>query len=315
MAERAIELLALPQDGVQKMILDLGCGSGLSGAAIERMGHLWVGMDISSDMICTILILWNIHLVAVASERLEKREETDKDSETEDMEMDEESEEDNSESDMEDDEEDEDMSLEGESEEDEDEESEDSSKCVDLFVADMGEGVGFRPGTFDGCISISALQWLCHSNRNSEKPKARLSRLFTTLFGCLSRGARAVFQFFPETASQIELILACAMRAGFTGGLVVDYPNSSKAKKYYLCLMTGQSSEIPRGLDGTESSTKNQVAFDKRAKQRYSGPKSAAKNKPNRKEWVQKKKELARKRGQSVKGDSKYTARRRKGRF
>lgn len=25
-------------------------------------------------------------------------------------------------------------------------------------------------------------------------------------------------------------------RAGFTGGLVVDYPNSTKAKKYYLCL-------------------------------------------------------------------------------
>lgn len=28
----------------------------------------------------------------------------------------------------------------------------------------------------------------------------------------------------------------CENRAGFTGGLVVDYPNSSKAKKYYLCL-------------------------------------------------------------------------------
>lgn len=258
---------------------------------------------------------WNIHLVAVASERLEKSKVTDEDSETEDMEIDEDREEEgNSEFDMEDDEEDE-MSLEGGSEEDSDERPEDGSKCVDLFVADMGEGVGFRPGTFDGCISVSALQWLCHSNRNCEKPKARLSRLFTTLFGCLSRGARAVFQFFPETSSQIELILACAMRAGFTGGLVVDYPNSSKAKKYYLCLMTGQSSEIPRGLDGTESSTKNQVAFDKRAKQRYSGPKSAAKSKTNRKEWVQKKKELARKRGQSVKGDSKYTARRRKGRF
>lgn len=27
-----------------------------------------------------------------------------------------------------------------------------------------------------------------------------------------------------------------SLRAGFTGGLVVDYPNSTKAKKYYLCL-------------------------------------------------------------------------------
>ena len=30
---------------------------------------------------------------------------------------------------------------------------------------------------------------------------------------------------------QVELITQQAMRAGFTGGLVVDYPNSSKAKK------------------------------------------------------------------------------------
>ena len=46
-----------------------------------------------------------------------------------------------------------------------------------------------------------------------------------------SRGARAVFQFYPENPSQMELITQQAMRAGFTGGVVVDYPNSTKAKK------------------------------------------------------------------------------------
>lgn len=30
---------------------------------------------------------------------------------------------------------------------------------------------------------------------------------------------------------QLELITAQAMKAGFTGGMVVDYPNSAKAKK------------------------------------------------------------------------------------
>jgi 18S rRNA (guanine1575-N7)-methyltransferase len=34
------------------------------------------------------------------------------------------------------------------------------------------------------------------------------------------------------------------MRNGFTGGLIVDYPNSKKAKKYYLFLMAGYSEEI-----------------------------------------------------------------------
>ena len=43
-----------------------------------------------------------------------------------------------------------------------------------------------------------------------------------------SRGSRAVFQFYPENDQQVELIISQAMKAGFTGGLVVDYPNSSK---------------------------------------------------------------------------------------
>lgn len=33
------------------MILDIGCGSGLSGEAIEEAGHVWVGCDISRDML------------------------------------------------------------------------------------------------------------------------------------------------------------------------------------------------------------------------------------------------------------------------
>jgi hypothetical protein len=31
---------------------------------------------------------------------------------------------------------------------------------------------------------------------------------------------------------KLELITNQAMRAGFTGGVVVDFPNSTKAKKY-----------------------------------------------------------------------------------
>ena len=37
----------------------------------------------------------------------------------------------------------------------------------DLFLHDMGEGLGFRPGTFDGVISISALQWLCNADKKT----------------------------------------------------------------------------------------------------------------------------------------------------
>lgn len=37
---RALELLALPEDGVPKFILDVGCGSGLSGQVLTDQGAL-----------------------------------------------------------------------------------------------------------------------------------------------------------------------------------------------------------------------------------------------------------------------------------
>ena len=49
-ANRAIELLALPE-GQSALILDVGCGSGLSGKALEEAGHVWVGCDISPSML------------------------------------------------------------------------------------------------------------------------------------------------------------------------------------------------------------------------------------------------------------------------
>jgi len=39
-----------------------------------------------------------------------------------------------------------------------------------------------------------------------------------------------------------------ASRVGFAGGLVVDYPNSSKAKKFYLCLSFERSYKLPQAL-------------------------------------------------------------------
>ena len=96
----------------------------------------------------------------------------------------------------------------------------------DLFHWDMGEGLGFRPGTFDGVISISALQWLCNADRKSHHPPQRLYRFFSSLYACMvseliahidstlskcvsscppqARGTRAVFQFYPENPAQVH---------------------------------------------------------------------------------------------------------------
>ena len=40
------------------------------------------------------------------------------------------------------------------------------------------------------------------------------------------------------------MITSAAMKNGFTGGIIIDYPNSKKAKKYFLFLTAGFSDEI-----------------------------------------------------------------------
>lgn len=87
----------------------------------------------------------------------------------------------------------------------------------DLLVGDMGQGMPFRPGTFDGCIrleeqhplmwekiarffffffwhfisssscSISALQWLCNADKRTHSPPKRLYTFFSTLYSSLVR--------------------------------------------------------------------------------------------------------------------------------
>jgi 18S rRNA (guanine1575-N7)-methyltransferase len=217
----------------------------------------------------------------------------------------------------------------------------------DICLLDMGHGLPFRPGSFDGAISISALQWLCNQDKTAHIPQRRMKKFFTSLYNCLSRGssfvahlwpaspaeicraskwahcfdigARAVFQFYPDSPDQVQLLTASAMRAGFTGGLVVDYPNSTKAKKYFLVLFAGTpagQSQLPKGLD---YEPRNTVAYDTRKGDREKGHKknSLAPGKPKFKsrDWILKKKERQRRQGKEVRQDSKYTGRKRRGAF
>lgn len=66
-------------------------------------------------------------------------------------------------------------------------------------------------------------------------------KLFENLYSALSRGSRAIFQFYPENPQQIELITHTAVKSGFLADLVIDFPDSAKAKKFYLILYTGGS--------------------------------------------------------------------------
>jgi 18S rRNA (guanine1575-N7)-methyltransferase len=52
MTERALELLDLRHPS---FVLDVGCGSGLSGSILSEAGHEWIGMDISASMLAIAL--------------------------------------------------------------------------------------------------------------------------------------------------------------------------------------------------------------------------------------------------------------------
>ncbi|KAI0565172.1 Methyltransferase [Gracilaria domingensis] len=183
----------------------------------------------------------------------------------------------------------------------------------DLILADAGDGVAFRMGCYDGAISVSAVQWLCNADRSDHNPHKRINAFFSSLYATLRRGARAVLQFYPENVAQIELLVASAMRAGFSGGLLVDYPNSAKAKKYYLCLTAGPPVKgavqpKPLGVEGNQNVPVGNRKSSKKGN-RYSN------DAVTKKDWIISKKERRRRQGHMVRPDSKYTGRKRRVQF
>jgi len=246
MATRCIELLEIPDED-SRLILDIGCGSGLSGECLDEDGHTWVGMDISQSML------------NVALER----------------------------------------EVEG-----------------DLLLADMGEGLPFRAGTFDYAISVSALQWLCNKDKTVHNPIQRLSRFFTSLYAVLNTGGRAVFQFYPADENQKSLIMAQATRAGFNGGVLIDYPESKKKMKLYLVLTVGSTVNhaMPEALTDAAATTVSYAKRQTNHQRNKNDLKTRTAPKFSR-EWILEKKERRRRQGKNVRADTKYTARKRADRF
>lgn len=138
------------------------------------------------------------------------------------------------------------------------------------------------------------LQWLltAETSHPVSSPPHRLTRFFTTLHSALRIPSRAVFQFYPTSDDQIQLITSIAQKAGFGGGIVVDYPNSNKAKKIFLCLFVGGggSTNIPEGLEGDEEQNAR-IKFEhrrQREQKRLKGKKKTLKDR----DWILKKKEV-----------------------
>jgi 18S rRNA (guanine1575-N7)-methyltransferase len=100
-------------------------------------------------------------------------------------------------------------------------------------------------------------------------------------------------QFYPSSDDQIQLITSIAQRAGFGGGIVVDYPNSKKAKKLFLCLFVGGGGgqqQVPKGLQGDEEED-SEARFERRRQRERTRLKEKRKSVKDR-DWILKKKEV-----------------------
>lgn len=244
MTNRALELLDL---STPAFILDVGCGSGLSGEILsavepEQGGpHIWVGMDISASMLDIAL----------------QRE------------------------------------VDG-----------------DLLLADIGQGVPFRPGSLDAAVSISAIQWLCNAESSDVTAQGRLSRFFNGLYAALKRGGRAVCQFYPKNEAQRSMISGAAISAGFGTGILEDDPGTKNSKLYLV--LTAGAGGTHGDVTNVVKSMDNVDILDGRRKARDS--KRTAEKKGS-KSWILKKKAKMESRGKIVKASSKYTGRRRGPKF
>ncbi|XP_023570345.1 probable 18S rRNA (guanine-N(7))-methyltransferase isoform X1 [Octodon degus] len=249
MTERALELLCLPE-GQPCYLLDIGCGTGLSGDYLTEEGHFWVGMDISPAMLDAAL----------------------------------------------------DREPEG-----------------DLLLGDMGQGIPFKPGSFDGCISISAVQWLCNANKKSDIPAKRLYCFFSSLYSVLVRGARAVLQLYPENSEQRGRVKGKICISSLTPALlstVGAHHNPGHPgwlHGFYLCLFSGPSASLPKGLGENENGEEaTESKFTKDRAQHGLARRGMVKKS---REWVLEKKARRRRQGKEVRPDTQYTGRKRRPRF
>lgn len=181
----------------------------------------------------------------------------------------------------------------------------------DMMLADIGQGVPFRAGTFDAAISISAIQWLCNAESSSEKdaPERRLKRFFDGLYASLKRGGKAVCQFYPKNDAQRSMISSAAVKAGFGAGILEDDPET-KSVKLYLVLTVGGGD-----ITGTVNGMRDVDVMDARRRESKQKRWVPMEKQKGSKAWILRKKAQMERKGKVVKSDSRYTGRKRKTAF
>ena len=96
--------------------------------------------------------------------------------------------------------------------------------------------LAFRSQVFDAIISISALQWLC-VNFDEKKTSDLIRKLAQDTYNVLKPHSKAIFQFYPKNNTIMQEVGSLFIETTqFSGGFIIDNPDSSKKRKIYLIL-------------------------------------------------------------------------------
>lgn len=232
LTERCLDILGQPENSV---VLDIGCGSGISTEHILDNGNYAIGIDISTKMLeLAKKRIGNLSYSTVPA-----------------------------------------------------------SRYCDFYEVDIGEGIPFKSATFDYAISVSVLQWLA-VQKDSKK---LLNSFFYTLYDVLKTKGMAVLQYYPDSEKQMDSIVKCASKYGFTGGTLVENQDSKKKRKTYLILempgAKGESNHVP--------ASKEKKGFKRITPNKELAPR----------DWIIRKKNKRMERGHDVPRTSKFTGRKR----
>ena len=209
---RCLDMLGLEGDARGAVLLDIGCGSGLSGETLTRHGYrAWLGIDASAAM------LERATRGRSAPKRTADEKEPPADEEGE--------------------------SVEGCGK------IEDPPARGAVLRGDFSQGLPFRAGAFDGCVSVSAVQWLCAGTKSEDEAgkqnedsaasrRENLRRFFACLRFALRPGARTALQVYPRTVLETGAFEAAVARTEhLSGTAVVAFPHENASKKLFVCAL------------------------------------------------------------------------------
>jgi len=105
------------------------------------------------------------------------------------------------------------------------------AKGLPVYRASMDK-LPFPKESFDGIVSISALQWLLIGTPQAARDAAK--KVAAEWARVLKPKGTVVIQFYPKSQQIMEIVGKQFRRAGFAGQFVIDNPDNPRKRKIFL---------------------------------------------------------------------------------